>query len=69
MGKEFPEDGEKEKGGKCPEEEYPTNGVRTSEVEDPTFSGQTTSEGSPAVSVLMEWWYLGSWLLLEVGEV
>lgn len=29
MGKEFPVDGEKEKGDKCPEEEYPAKGVGT----------------------------------------
>lgn len=69
MGKEFPVDGEKEKGDKCPEEEYPTKGVGTWEVEGPTEAGQATGEGGPAVSVLMEWWHLGSWLLVEVGEV
>lgn len=67
MGEEFPVDGEK--GDKCPEEEYPTKGVGTWEVEGPTDAGQATDEGGPAVSVLMEWWHLGSWLLVEVGEV
>mgnify|MGYP001855505148 CR=1 FL=1 len=69
MGMECPVDGEKAKGDKCPEEEYPAKGVGTWEVEGPTAAGQWTDEGDPAVSVLMVCWHLDSWMLVEVGEV
>lgn len=69
MGKECPVGGEKAKGDKCPEGGYPTKGVGTWEVEGPTAAGQSMGEGDPAVSVLMVWWHLDSWLLLELGEV